>query len=135
MIEAPASPSLKHGRKRPPAPRPAAWNAESARPIEIVAPDRYCTAVLLDYAAPFRPEIVSGPGFVVRLRTPAGAGWVREVLSLVERWLEYVRLPCVKLLYGGRSYLIRASPDLAQLTMAPESSRRPSSQSSLVGRR
>ena len=102
---------------------PTAWDAGSARPpVEIVAPDRYCTTVLLEYAGPlFSAEIVPGDGWIVRLQPPAETGWVLELLSLVERWLEYVRLPCVKVLYGGRSYLIRTSTDIAQLTTAPES--------------
>ena len=88
------------------------WNGESARPIEIVAPDRYCTALLLEYAAPLFPaEFVSGSEWVVRLHPPAGGGWVLELLSLVERWLESAPLPCAKVLYGGRSYLIRAAND------------------------
>ncbi len=133
MIEAPASLFFRRGSKRPPAARlerpipPTAWDAESARPIEIVAPDRYCTAVLLEYAGPlFSAEILPGDGWIVRLQPPAETGWVLELLSLVERWLEYVRLPCAKVLYGGRSYLIRASTDIAQLTTAPESAPTPS---------
>jgi hypothetical protein len=92
----------------------------SVQPIEIVAPDRYRTALLLEYAAPVFPaEIVSGSAWTVRLQPPSGGGWVLELLTLVERWLESARLPDTTLLYGGRSYLIRASTDLAQFrTMA-----------------
>ena len=128
MTEAPAPPFFRRGWKRSPAAPlerpspPTAWSADSAEPIEIVAPDRYCTAVLLEYAGSlFSAEIVPGDAWIVRLQPPAETGWVLELLSLVERWLEYVRLPCAKVLYGGRSYLIRASTDIAQLRPAPES--------------
>ena len=36
-----------------------------------------------------------------------------ELLSLVERWLESAELPCANVLYGGRSYMIRTSTQLA----------------------
>lgn len=128
MTEAPASLLFRSARKRTPAAGPerptssSAWSSESARPVEIVAPDRYCTAVLLEYAGPLFPaEIVPGDGWIVRLQPAGGTGWVLELISLVERWLEYVRLPCAKVLYGGRSYLIRASADIAQFRTAPES--------------
>ncbi len=116
MTEAPALPLLERGGFAGPT---AAGNSESAQPIEIVAPDRYCTALLLEYAAPLFPaEIVSGSGWVVKLQPPAGAGWVVELLSLVVRWLESARLPSAKVLYGGRSYMIRASTQVAQLAAA-----------------
>jgi hypothetical protein len=131
MTEASALPSSsKRGWKRPPArrrPRPSpvtAWNSESAEPVEIVAHDPYCTSILLEYAAPLFPAlVVSGPTWIVRLQPPAEGGWVLELLSLVERWLESARLPCAKVLYGGRSYLIRTSTDIAQLRTATESPR------------
>jgi len=47
------------------------------------------------------------------LQPPKERGWILELLSLIERWLESARLPCAKVLYRGRSYLIRTSPDLA----------------------
>ncbi len=116
MTEAPALPVRKRGRRRPrPAPRSrprtsTAWSPESAQPVEIVAHDPYCTSLLLEYAAPLFPaEVVSSSGWIVRLQPPVGGGWVLELLSLVERWLEAARLPCAKVLYGGRSYLIRTS--------------------------
>lgn len=125
MTEAPAVPFLESEGKRPTAPggaRPStltAWSSESAHPVEIVTPDRYCSALLLEHAAPLFPaEIVSGRAWIVRLQPPTGGGWVLELLALVERWLESARLPCAKVLYGGRSYLIRASTDVAQLTAA-----------------
>lgn len=78
-------------------------------PIEVVAPDSYCSTLLLEQAHPFFPaEIVSGSAWIVRLQPPSGRGWVLELLALVERWLDSVPLPCAKVLYGGRSYLIRA---------------------------
>jgi hypothetical protein len=130
MTEAPAFPLLKRGGKRASAPRrarpnlPTAWNAESTQPVDVVAHDPYCTSLLLEYAAPLFPaEIVSGSAWVVRLQPPVGAGWVLELLSLVERWLESARLPCAKVLYGGRSYLIRTSPEIARFRAATESPR------------
>ncbi|MGD0713897.1 MAG: hypothetical protein ABSB24_06885 [Gaiellaceae bacterium] len=44
-----------------------------------------------------------------------------ELLSLVERWLESARLPWANVLYDGRSYLIRASTEVAQFAAAAES--------------
>jgi hypothetical protein len=122
MTEAPALPLLERLRthRRPPdreGPIPSAGQA-----VEIVAPDRYCTALLLEYAAPLFPvEIVAGSGWVVRLQPPAGTGWVFELLSVLERWLEAARLPCAKVLYGSRSYLIRSSPDVAWFAATAES--------------
>jgi hypothetical protein len=121
MTEAPALSSRTRGRKRGSAPPegrpnlPTAWNSESSQPVEIVAHDLYCTDLLLRHAAPLFPaEIVSGSSWVVRLQPPAGGGWALELLALVERWLESARLPCAKVLYGGRSYLIRTSPEIAR---------------------
>src|ERR1700694_2022034 len=105
MTEASAQPLRERGDTHPPA---------SIQPIEIVAPDRYCTALLLEYAASaFPAEIVSGSAGTVGLHPPTGGGWVLELLTLVERWLESAQLPDTNVLYGGRSYLIRASTDLA----------------------
>jgi hypothetical protein len=118
--------------------------ARRSQPIEIIAPDRYCTTVLLEHAAPLFPaEVVYGidafagvapdgaesidrSAWVVRLEPPAERDWALELLSLVERWLESCRLPCAKVLYGGRSYLIRASTDGAWFRAAAESSNGPS---------
>jgi hypothetical protein len=111
MSIAPAMPFLKRGVKRVRPRAPEVRAAATTQPIEIVSPDRYCTAVLLQYAAPMFPaEIVAGSGWIVRLQTPAGGAWVVDFLAVVERWLGYVGLPCAKAVYGGRSYLIRASP-------------------------
>ncbi len=96
-------------------------NAASVLPslhrVEVVAPDSECAALLLQYAAPaFPAELVTGVPLIVRLQPPhGGPRWVIEFLSLVQRWLESVPLPCAKVLYGGRGYLIRAPLDLAQL--------------------
>ena len=118
MVLAPALPFRKRGRTRLPAPRSA-----PPGPIEIVAPDRYCTVLLLEYAATaFSAEIASGPGWVVRLQ-PTRGDWVLELLSLVERWLDSARLPCAKVLLGGRGYLICASTDGGEISAATGSTR------------
>jgi hypothetical protein len=129
MTAAPPLPRLKRVGKRTTAPGgarpspPTAWTSQSAQPIEIVAHDRYSTALLLEHAAPLFPvEIVSGTAWIVRLQPPAGEGWVLELLALVERWLESARLPCAKLVYGGRSYLVRAAPAAARARAAAEAS-------------
>ena len=96
--------------------------AASVQPIEIVAPDRYCTALLLEHAASVFPaEIVAGSAWTVRLHPPTGGGWVPEFLALVERWLESAQLRDTNVLYGGRSYLIRASTDLAEFSAETDS--------------
>jgi hypothetical protein len=111
MSSAPSITFLKGRRKLP----PAAWSPRAVQPVEIVAPDQLSTALLLEYAAPLFPaELVSGTAWIVRLQPPeTGGGWVLELLSLVERWLESARLPCANVLYGGRSYMIRTSAHLA----------------------
>lgn len=127
MSSAPSLPFLKRLRKHPAARgnargSPSAGSSESVRPIEIVAPDRFSTAMLLEYAAPVFPaEVVPGSAWIVRLQPPAAEGkWVVELLSLVQRWLESTRLPCANVLYGGRSYLIRSSTDFGSpSTSAP----------------
>jgi hypothetical protein len=81
------------------------------KPIEIVAPDRHCAVLLVSHAAPrFTAEIVSRAPWIVRLHPPLEGGWVPALLELVERWLAAGPIPCAKVLYSGRSYLIRASP-------------------------
>ena len=97
-------------------PLEARSNSIEAKPIEIFAPDRYATDLLLLYAAPLFPAEVS-PGFVwiVKLQPPAtGGGWVVELLSLVQRWLESARLPWANVLYDGRRYLIRPSTEVVR---------------------
>ena len=104
---------------------PTAWSTESVRPVEIVAPDRKSMALLLKEADPFFPAqlVATDPSWVIRLHPPAGGAWVLDLLALVERWLEACRLPCAKILYGGRSYLIRPSADFAEFSAATGSSR------------
>ncbi len=124
MAVAPALPSLRRRaavrpRRRSPG---RTWTAEGLHRIEIVAPDRKCAALLLEYASPLFPaELVPGAALIVRLRPPlTEAGWVIELLALVERWLESVPLPCAKLRYGGRSYLVRPSTDVNRFAHAVE---------------
>jgi hypothetical protein len=120
MTEAPAPPLLERGKRGSP-PRGARLGpattrrSESVHPVEIVVHDRDSTRILLEYAAPLFPaEVVFGSVWTVRLQPPSGGSWIPELLSLVLRWLESARLPCAKVLYGGRSYLIRTSPDIAR---------------------
>jgi hypothetical protein len=72
--------------------------------------------MLLDEAGSrFHAELVvtSESDAVVRLKPAvASAGWVFELLALVERWLEVCRLPVAKVCHGGRFYVITApAPD------------------------
>jgi hypothetical protein len=133
MTEASVVPFLKPGMDRLPpavfAPRSnslLAGSPERNQPVEIVTPGRYCADRLLESAAPMVPaELVPGnAGWIVRLQPPpAGSGgwWMLEVLSLLDRWLESVPLPCAKVRYGGHSYLIRSSIETAQHNEAPRS--------------
>jgi hypothetical protein len=122
MSAAPAPSSLTRRLMRRAAVRPAprdarpAWSFDGLHRVEIVAPDPECAALLLEYASPLFPgEIVTGAPLIVRLQPPTSdTGWVIELLALVERWLETAPLPCARLLYGGRSYLIRSSTHLRQ---------------------
>lgn len=120
MAAAPAPPSIGHGWMR----RPASGDA-CTKPVEIFAPDRRSTDLLLEYAAPlFQAELAPGAVWIVRLEPPAnGGGWAVELLALVRRWLEAARLPFTTLLYDGRSYLIRASTDVAEFARAMGSAR------------
>jgi hypothetical protein len=120
MTEASAPPFLERHKRRT-APQgtrrgpPTVWNTESDHPIEVVIHDRDSTRILLEHAAPLFPaEVVSGSAWTVRLQPPAGGGWILELLSLIERWLESARLPCAKVLHGGRTYLIRTWPDIGR---------------------
>jgi hypothetical protein len=127
MTEAPALPFLEQVGST----RTAAGSARASRSrgsgfdgveaVEIVAPDLYSAALLLVYAVPsFLGEIVPGSAWIVRFEpsTPAG-DWVVELLSLVERWLKSVPLPCAKALHDDRRYLIRASTQGAQILDLP----------------
>ena len=116
MIQAPPPPFLERSRRGFPArgagpSLPAAWSSRSVHEVEIVVHDLDSTRILLEYAAPlFSVEVVSGSAWTVRLQRPGEGGWIQELQSLIERWLESARLPCAKVLCGGRSYLIRTSP-------------------------
>jgi len=85
--------------------------------VEVIAPDPECAALLLEYASPtFPAELVTGVPLLVRLQPPPlEPRWVVEFLAVLQRWLEAAPLPYAKVVYGGRSYMIRASLDLAQL--------------------
>ena len=103
---------------------PRAWaGGEGLHRVEVVAPDPECAALFLEYASPLFPvEIVPGTPATVRLQPPtAGARWVIDLLALVERWLEAVPLPCVRLMYGGRSYLVRSSIHVEDLVVVAPS--------------
>jgi hypothetical protein len=85
------------------------------QPVEIVVHDRDSARILLECAAPLFPaEVVSGSAWTVRLQPPTEGSWISELLPLILRWLESARLPCAKVLYGGRSYLIRTCPDIGR---------------------
>lgn len=125
MTTAPLVPFSKPTTKRSPpaACRPlsdlsVAWSPERNQPVEIVAPDRFCADLLLEHATSIVPaELLAGAGWIVRLQAPPaenGRWWMLEVLSLLDRWLESVPIPCAKVLYGGHSYLIRSSTETAQ---------------------
>ena len=127
MSAAPAPPPMKHRLSRRPTRRSArrsarpAWSFDGLHRVEIVAPDEECAALLLTYVSPILPaELVAGAATIVRLEPPNDPGWVIELLAVVERWLEAAPLPCAKLLYGGRSYLIRSSTHVAQFVAATE---------------
>jgi hypothetical protein len=98
---------------RPVRARPATcWDEVLTTPVEVTAPDRESAGALLGEAGPhFRAELVeTGSAVVVRLQ-PAGAGsagWVFELLALIERWLEACHLPVANAHYGGRRYPIPA---------------------------
>jgi hypothetical protein len=131
MTDAGAPPLLER-RKRRSAPRrtrrgpPTGWKTDSVQPVEIVVHDRDSTRILLEYAAPlFQAQVVSGSAWTVRLQPPAGGGWILELLSLLERWLESARLPCAKVLHGGRTYLVRTSPDIGRSSTVTDITRTP----------
>jgi len=88
--------------------------------VDVIAPDPECAALLLQYASPpFAAELVAGLPLLVRLQAPSPEPrWVIDFLALVQRWLGSAPLPCAKVVYGGRSYLIRSSMDVAQFVVA-----------------
>ena len=121
MLEATAPPLRERGPHRPrgSVPRmartslPTAWVSGGVHPVDIVVHDRDSAGILLEYAAPlFAAEVAPGSVWAIRLQPPAGEGWIVGLLALIERWLESAQLPCAKVLCGGRSYLIRTSPDI-----------------------
>jgi hypothetical protein len=120
MIQAPAPAFLKRSKlgfaaRGAGLSLPAAWSSRSVHEVEIVVHDLDSTRILLEYAAPlFSVEVVPGSAWTVRLQRPSEGGWVQELQSLIERWLESARLPCAKVLCGGRSYLIRTSLDISR---------------------
>jgi len=122
MIAAPASPFRRGGTRR------RAPHGASVKTVEIFAPDRHSTDLLLEYAAPLFPaEIAPGFVWIVRLQPPTtGEGWVDQLLTILRRWLEAARLPWASVVYDGRSFLFRASSDVAQLERAAEAIRGPS---------
>jgi hypothetical protein len=94
--------------------RPATlWDEVLTMPVEIRAPDRASARALLGEAlSHFRAELVetAGSATLVRLRpsSAAPAGWVFELLALVERWLEAHGLQVASVHHGHRSYVITA---------------------------
>ncbi len=75
----------------------------------------------------FPAEIAPGAVWIVRLQPPAtGEGWVVQLLTILRRWLEAARLPWATVVYDGRSYLFRASSNVAQFERAAEAIRGPS---------
>ena len=107
-------PGLRGARTRPTLARPATlWDQVLTMPVEITAPDRASASALLAEAIlHFRAELVETAGSAthvrLRPRRAAPAGWVFELLALVERWLEAHSLLVAKVHYGNRSYVITA---------------------------
>ena len=100
----------------PPTPTaPTALTFNGVEAVEIVAPDRHCAELLLEYAAPtFPAEIAAGPGWIVRFQPPpTGGDWVIDLLAVVERWLASAPIPSATMRRGGHSYLIRGPLDAA----------------------
>ena len=125
MIETPVLPFVRLGMKRPPpaACRPrsdssVAWSPERNQPVEIVTPDQYLRRPAVGVRRPDRSCRARSGRWLDRRAAgaPAGTGgcWMLEVLSLLDRWLESVPLPCATVFYGGHSYLIRSSIETAQ---------------------
>ena len=125
MIRAPALTVLQ-GARSPSWPStesasspPGGWTFDGASTVDIVAPDRYCAALLLDHAEPrFPAEIVPGPEWVVRFQLPATSrDWVVELLALIETWLQTAPLPCAKVRHGDYDYLVRAPNKVPQTAL------------------
>ena len=96
-----------------------------AESVEIFAPDRRCTDLLLEHAAALFPaEIAPGCVWIVRVHPPADErGWATDVLALVQRWLESARLPWATVLFGGCSYLVRPSTDISEFRAVVDANR------------
>ena len=109
----------QRAKARPTLARPATvWDDVLTMPVEITAPDRESARALLgDAVSHFRAELVetAGSATIVRLRptSTVAAGWVFELLALVERWLEAHNLKVVNVHHGSRNYVITApNPDV-----------------------
>ena len=101
------------------------WDEVLATPVEIAAPDRESARALLTEAVRhFRTELVETEEgtMVVRLRPApaASAGWVFQLLALVERWLEARNLQVAKVHHGSRSYVIQAASPTSEPGGGPE---------------
>jgi len=104
---------------------PTCWDEVLTMPVEVTAPDRESASALLGEAVShFRAELVEAPGsaMIVRLRPAWGApaGWVFELLALVERWLEAHDLPVARVHHGNRSYVITAPGPGGEWDGSPE---------------
>ncbi len=100
------------------------WDDIQTIPVEVTAPDRESARALLGEAVShFHAELVetAGSTTLVRLRpaTAESAGWVFELLALVERWLEAHNLQVANVHHGYRSYVITASDPNAQWEGSP----------------
>jgi hypothetical protein len=101
------------------------WDEVLTMPVEVATPDRESARALLDEAVRhFRAELVETDGatIVVRMRpaSTAPAGWVFELLALVERWLEAYGLQVAKVQHGNRSYVITAASARSERDGGPE---------------
>ncbi len=101
-------PEARPGRLKPPTDEAQA--RPHPQPIEITAPDRYTTTLLLEYASPlFTTELISDNTWTVRLHPPRHQPWALQLLALLDRWLHSARLPHTNVHYNGHDYEIRAT--------------------------
>lgn len=122
MSAAPLSRFRRSVRRRPSA------SGTVGESVEIFAPDRESTDLLLEHARPLFPaEIAPGVVWIVRVQPPGESEWALDLLTLVQRWLEAARLPWASVLFGGDSYLIRPSTDIDEFTAHVEAMRGPPS--------
>ena len=101
------------------------WDELLTMPVEVTAPDRESASALLGEAVShFRAELVETDrgALVVRLGPagPVSAGWVFELLALIERWLEALGLQVANVHHGHRSYVITAPPPGGRRDGSPE---------------